>query len=111
MEAASGKEIPLVYGPRRAGDLAVVYANPTKAQRELGWKATLGVEEMARDNRPDLAETGQRLFANPAAELSAPPPSAQIGPLLCAMVLQIAPGIGAPPPSAQHGPFSLTTVV
>ena len=49
MEAASGKDIPLVYGPRRAGDLAVVYANPTKAQRELGWKATLGVEEMARD--------------------------------------------------------------
>ena len=32
------------------------------------------VEEMARDNRPDLAETGQRPFANPAAELSAPPP-------------------------------------
>ena len=33
----TGREIPLVYGPRRAGDPAVLYADAGKIRRELGW--------------------------------------------------------------------------
>jgi|TARA_R100000049_G_C1932176_1_gene76044 putative secretion ATPase (PEP-CTERM system associated) len=35
------------------------------------------VEEMASDNRSDMAETAKRPFANPAAEFASPPPPAQ----------------------------------
>jgi UDP-glucose 4-epimerase len=46
MEKAAGKEIPYVIGDRRPGDLASVYCDPVKAKEELGWEATLGLEEM-----------------------------------------------------------------
>lgn len=48
-ESASG--VPLRYriGPRRAGDAVEVYANADKAQRELGWRAKLGILEAMRD--------------------------------------------------------------
>lgn len=36
---ATGIEIPVVYGPRRPGDPAVLYANADKIRRELGWSA------------------------------------------------------------------------
>ena len=45
-EKACGKELPYVIDPRRPGDLASFYADPKKAYDELGWKATLGIEEM-----------------------------------------------------------------
>ncbi len=32
-------------GPRRNGDVPVSYANPAKAERELGWKANLSLKE------------------------------------------------------------------
>lgn len=48
-EAASGKSVPYRIAPRRQGDVAICYANPTKAERELGWKATRGLDEMMRD--------------------------------------------------------------
>ncbi len=35
---------------RRAGDIASCYADPTKAFKELGWKAEYGIEEMCRDS-------------------------------------------------------------
>ncbi len=38
-EAATGKRVPYVIAPRRAGDVAEVYCDPAKAERELGWKA------------------------------------------------------------------------
>ena len=44
--AASGHPIPLVIGPRRAGDVAVSYADPRLAEREFGWKAEYGVPEI-----------------------------------------------------------------
>jgi UDP-glucose 4-epimerase len=48
-EIASGRSIPYRIVSRRAGDVAVCYANPTKAERELGWKARRGLAEMMRD--------------------------------------------------------------
>lgn len=49
-EKACKKKLPYVIDPRRPGDIAVSYADPSKAERELGWKATRGIEEMCRDS-------------------------------------------------------------
>jgi len=35
--------------PRRPGDIAVCYADPTKAKKELGWVAEKGIEDMCKD--------------------------------------------------------------
>lgn len=48
-EKACGKTIPYVFAPRRAGDVAENYADPSKALRELGWKTTKGIDDMCRD--------------------------------------------------------------
>ena len=48
-EAACGKKLPYVIGPRRAGDIAACYASPEKAARELGWRAEYGLAEMCAD--------------------------------------------------------------
>jgi UDP-glucose 4-epimerase len=48
-EKASGRKIPYVIDPRRPGDIATCYADPTFAEKMLGWKATRGIEEMCRD--------------------------------------------------------------
>ncbi|KAF3492623.1 PREDICTED: bifunctional UDP-glucose 4-epimerase and UDP-xylose 4-epimerase 1-like [Brassica oleracea var. oleracea] len=48
-EKASGKKIPIKLCPRRLGDATAVYASTEKAEKELGWKAKYGVEEMCRD--------------------------------------------------------------
>lgn len=45
-DKACGKELPYSIKPRRPGDIAACYADATKAERELGWKAQLGIEEM-----------------------------------------------------------------
>ena len=45
-EKACGKTLPYVVDPRRPGDIAVCYADPTKAREELGWEAKLGIDEM-----------------------------------------------------------------
>ncbi|SDZ23414.1 UDP-glucose 4-epimerase [Evansella caseinilytica] len=49
-EQASGKKIPYTVSGRRPGDIAVCYADPTKAEKELGWSAKLGIEQMCRDS-------------------------------------------------------------
>ncbi len=55
----NGVEIPYRIMPRRPGDIATCYSDPSKALRELGWKAQFGIEEMCRDswnwqkNNPD----------------------------------------------------------
>jgi len=38
-QRVTGIEIPIEYGPRRAGDPAVLFADPGKIRRELGWSA------------------------------------------------------------------------
>lgn len=48
-EKASGKALPQVEAPRRPGDIAEVYADPSKAESELGWKAELTIEDAMRD--------------------------------------------------------------
>ena len=49
-EKACGKEIPYEIKPRRAGDIATCYADPTKAKKELGWVSEYGIEEMCEDS-------------------------------------------------------------
>lgn len=49
-EKASGIEIPYDIFPRRPGDIAEVYADSSKAQKELGWKAQFGIEQMCADS-------------------------------------------------------------
>ena len=45
-EKACGKTLPYVIDPRRPGDIAECYADPSKALNEMGWKAQYGIEEM-----------------------------------------------------------------
>lgn len=48
-EAAS-KDIPYEIKPRRAGDLANLYADTSKAEKELGWKAEYDIEKACQDS-------------------------------------------------------------
>ena len=47
---ATGIEIKYVIDPRRPGDIAACYADPTKAREILGWEAEFGIFEMCRDS-------------------------------------------------------------
>lgn len=47
--AAAGKNIPYRIVDRRPGDIASCYADPTKAERELSWKATRDINAMCAD--------------------------------------------------------------
>lgn len=47
-EAANGVEVPYMICERRAGDITVAYADASKAERELGWKAETSLEEALR---------------------------------------------------------------
>ncbi len=49
-EKASGKEVPYCIAPRRAGDIAKCYADPSYAKEVLGWEATKGIDEMCQDS-------------------------------------------------------------
>lgn len=49
-EEASGVKIPYVIKERRAGDIATCYADPAKAEKELGWRAERGILEMCEDS-------------------------------------------------------------
>ena len=48
-ERANNITIPYSIKARRAGDIATCYSDPAKAERELGWVAEYGVDEMCRD--------------------------------------------------------------
>lgn len=50
VEKASGMKVNYKIVPRRAGDLAVCYSDPSKAYEELGWKAERGIEKMCEDS-------------------------------------------------------------
>ena len=49
-ERACGRHIPYRFAPRRAGDIAAVYADPSKAKKELGWTAKYGLDDMCADS-------------------------------------------------------------
>ncbi|MDR7239983.1 UDP-glucose 4-epimerase GalE [Neobacillus drentensis] len=49
-EKTSGRKIPYSISPRRPGDVATCYANPSKAEKELNWTAKKGIKEMCEDS-------------------------------------------------------------
>ena len=49
-ESAVGREIPYRIADRRPGDIAISYADASKAERVLGWKATRNLFDMCRDS-------------------------------------------------------------
>ena len=69
-EKASVREIPYKIVDRRPGDIEMCYADPTKAKKELGWKAKYGIEEMCEDSwrwqskNPNGYETIERSSIN-----------------------------------------------
>lgn len=62
---ACGKEIPYVIDPRRPGDIAECWCDPSKAKRELGWEAQYGIDEMCahswnwQSHNPDGYKTAE----------------------------------------------------
>ena len=48
-EEASGRPVPYEVVARRPGDIAVSYADPSLAERELGWRTTRSVADMCAD--------------------------------------------------------------
>jgi UDP-glucose 4-epimerase len=49
-EKASGQEVPYRIAPRRAGDIATCYADPSYAKKILGWEAKRSIKEMCEDS-------------------------------------------------------------
>ena len=47
---ANGLDIPYVIAPRRPGDIATCYADPSKSEKILGWKAEKNLQDMCRDS-------------------------------------------------------------
>lgn len=58
-EEASGRPVPFCIAPRRAGDIAECWADPSRAECELGWRANRGLKEM-------MADTWRWQSGNPA---------------------------------------------
>ena len=58
-EEVNGVKIPHQMMPRRPGDIAVCFADPAKANKELNWSTQFGIKDMCRDswnwqkNNPD----------------------------------------------------------
>ncbi len=48
-EEASHKQVPYKIVDRRSGDIAECWADPSKAEKELGWKAELNLDDMCQD--------------------------------------------------------------
>lgn len=48
-ESVSGQKLNYVFGPRRNGDVESVYADPSKANRLLNWKAQLTIADAIKD--------------------------------------------------------------
>lgn len=49
-ERASSRSIPYTFEDRRPGDVASCYADPTQAEKQMGWKATRTLDDMCRDH-------------------------------------------------------------
>ena len=49
-ESTTGKKIPYVIAPRRAGDVDECYSDPAKAKKLLGWEAKYNLEDMCADS-------------------------------------------------------------
>ena len=64
-EAAAGRRIPAVAGPRRPGDVAELWANASRAQALLGWRASRSLVQMCED----ALRWGRRRASDPMARL------------------------------------------
>ncbi len=49
-EKISGRKIPRKFADRRSGDVAAIWADASRAENELGWKAERNLEDMCRDS-------------------------------------------------------------
>lgn len=49
-EEVSGRPVRYAIAPRRSGDIAACFADPTKAKQELSWEAHRGLKEMVEDS-------------------------------------------------------------
>lgn len=49
-EKASNRKVPYTIGPRRSGDIAANWCDPTRAAQLFGWHARYGIDEMCRDS-------------------------------------------------------------
>jgi UDP-glucose 4-epimerase len=49
-EQASGRSVPFEIAPRRPGDIDACYADPSRANRLLGWRATRNLQTMCADS-------------------------------------------------------------
>ena len=58
---AAGFDLPYHVAERRAGDLAEFYADPSRAQQELGWQATLTIDDAMRDTLNYLRHSGVKI--------------------------------------------------
>ena len=47
-ESANGVKVNWKFGPRRAGDTTEVWADPTRANEQLGWKAERSIDDTMR---------------------------------------------------------------
>ena len=60
-ERVNNVKIPFVIEGRRAGDIGICYSDPSKANRELFWKAEYGLEDMCRDSwKWEVMNTSER---------------------------------------------------
>lgn len=66
---ASGRPIPYEIAPRRPGDAAVVYADPSRAAALLGWKATRTLDDICADGWR-WQEANPQGYADPGADHS-----------------------------------------
>ena len=48
-ENVTGKKVPHIIGPRRTGDIVSIWADTTKANKVLGWKASRNLDRMMQD--------------------------------------------------------------
>jgi UDP-glucose 4-epimerase len=48
-EAIAGRPVPYRIAPRRTGDIAACWADPAKAERDLGWRASRDLQAMLQD--------------------------------------------------------------
>ncbi len=77
-EEASGRPIPYRVVPRRPGDVAATWADPSKAAAELGWKATRDLRRMCEDSWRWQSANPQG-YAGPAAGAAPVAPAAGSG--------------------------------
>ncbi len=59
-EKVNGVKVPYKIVERRKGDIAACYADPTKAQQELGWTAEETLEDMCRDSYQYIIQEAKR---------------------------------------------------